>query len=92
MSGVIVFAQSTDNHSFAGTGMNEFPIFEIDTYVSYLFSGTATAEEYQIAFSQIPFGDFGTFFSQVFGISRNLSTVYFPVYLVGESRTVGTAF
>ena len=51
MSGVIVFTQTTDNNSFAGAGMNEFPVFKIDAYMSYFLFGTATAKEYEVSFS-----------------------------------------
>ncbi len=85
MPAVIIFAQPADDYSPARAGVDELPVLQVDAYMGNSLSRTVAAEEYQVAFLEVPFGYFIAFIFQLFRVSRHLGTIYFPVYLIDHA-------
>ena len=85
MPEIIVFVKPTDDYPATCAGMNEFPTFQINAYMSYSLSRTITAKEYQVTFFEVSFSYFVALILQFFCVSWHLDTIYFPIDLINHA-------
>ena len=76
----ISFIQCADDDSLAGTGMNEFSVFQVDSYMGGTFLLFSVVKENQIAFAEFPFLHFlAILLSLVIGVSFQFLPIDFIV-------------
>ena len=74
----IIFLQCADYDALTGTCMNEFPVFQVDAYMSGFLLFPSVVEEDQVTFAEFPFLDFSTIFLPlVIGVSFEVLSIHF---------------
>ena len=74
----IILFQCADNDALTGTCMNEFPVFQVDAYMSGFLLFPTVVEEDQVTFAEFPFLDFSAILLPlVIGVSFKVLSVYF---------------
>ena len=73
-----------DGDSLAGTGMNEFAVFQVDSYMGGAFLLSSVVKENKVAFAEFPFLHFlAILLSLVIGVSFQ----FLPIDLIVNGRS-----
>ena len=85
----ILFVEGTDDDSMARAGMDEFSVFQVDTYVGGPFLFPSVVEEDKVAFMELSFLHFSAIFlSLVVRVSFQILVIHLFIYCRGQSRAI----
>ena len=88
----ILFVEGTDDDSMARAGMDEFSVFQVDTYVGGPFLFPSVVEEDKVAFMELSFLHFpAIFLSLVVRVSFQILVIHLFIYRRGQSRAIDSS-
>ena len=85
----ILLIEGADDDPLTCTGMNEFPVFQVDAHMGGPFLFPPVVEEDEVAFAELPFLHFpAILLPLVVGVSFEFLSIYLAVDSRGQSRTI----
>ena len=85
----ILLVEGADGDALTCAGMNEFPVFQVDTYMGGPFLFPPVVEEDEVAFAELSFLHFpAILLPLVIGVSFEFLSIYLTIDSRGQSRTV----
>ena len=74
----IILLKRADDDSLSGTGMDDFPVFQVDAHMGGGFLFSPVVEEDQVTLAELAFLHFpAIFLPLVIGVSFEVLSVYF---------------
>ena len=88
----ILLIEGADDDPLTCTGMNEFPVFQVDAYMGGPFLFPPVVEEDKVAFTELAFLHFpAIFLPLVVGVSFEVLVIHLFIYRRGQSRAIDSS-